>query len=94
MAYRTIILADDASDILKCEFGVLCGKCRTEDEYLAHVLEYVAALSKEPEDFLDYWGLLDDTDVRTFVAKLDIVRRHVDTTLQTPHEKRGKPAFP
>jgi len=94
MAYRTIILADETTDILKCELGVLCGKCRTEDEYLSMTLEYLAELDEEPEEYLDSWGLLDDTDVRTFVDKLDNLRQHVDITLQTPYEKRGKPAFP
>jgi hypothetical protein len=94
MAYQTIILADEATDVLKCELGILCGKCRTEDEYLAHVLEYVAALSNKPEEFLDYWGLLEDTDVRTFGEKLEKLRQHVEATLQMPYVKRGKPALP
>lgn len=93
MAYQTIILADEATDVLTCEFGILCGKCRTEDEYLAHVLEYVAALSKEPEDFLDYRGLLDVTDVQSFIEKLDTLRRHIETTLKTPYLERDRPAF-
>ncbi len=93
MAYQTLILADDASDILKCELGILCGKCQTEDEYLTRVLEYVSALSKEPETFLDYWGLHDKADVPAFVGKLDMLRRHVETSLQTPYGKRGKSAF-
>lgn len=93
MAYQTIILADEATDVLKCKLGILCGKCRTEDEYLAHVLEYVATLSKEPEDFLDYWGLLDVTDVQSFIEKLDTLRRHIETTLKTSYLERGRPAF-
>lgn len=93
MAYQTIILADEATDVLKCELGILSGKCLTEDEYLAQGLDYVAALSKEPEEFLDSWGLLDDTDVRTFVEKLDRLRQHVEVTLDTPYQNRGKPAF-
>ena len=67
MAYQTIILADAATDVLKCELGILSGKCQTEDEYLVRVQEYLAALSKEPEEFLDYWGLLDKTDVQSFI---------------------------
>jgi hypothetical protein len=93
MAYQTIILADEATDVLKCELGILSGKYQTEDEYLARVLEYVAALSKEPEEFLDYWGLLDETHLPAFVGKLDKLRRHVEATLHTPYPKRGKPAF-
>jgi hypothetical protein len=84
MAYQTLILADEATDILKCELGILCGKCQTEDEYLARVLGYLAVLSKEPEEFLDYWGLLDETDVPVFVDKLDKLRQYVEATLYTP----------
>ena len=94
MAYQTLILADEATDILKCKLGILCGKCPTEDEYLTRVLEYVAALAREPEEFLDYWGLLDVTDVPEFIEKLDRIRQHVDATLQMPYVKWDKPAFP
>jgi hypothetical protein len=34
MAYQTIILANEATDVLKCELGVLCGKFKSENEYL------------------------------------------------------------
>lgn len=52
MAYRTIIIADDAADTLKCELGVLCGRFKTEDEYLTGVLDYLAELAKAPEVYL------------------------------------------
>lgn len=55
MAYQSIILADDATDVLKCELGVLCGRFKSEDEYLKRVLEYLAKLAEEPEDYLDAW---------------------------------------
>jgi hypothetical protein len=93
MAYQTIILANDATDVLKCELGVLCGKFKSEDEYLIDVLEYLAELAEEPEDYLDAWGLHDVTDVSTFVEQLDKLRLHVQTTLKTPYPKRGAPGF-
>ena len=93
MAYQTIVLAYEATDILECELGILCGKCQTEDDYLTRVLEYVTALSMKPEEYLDYWGLLGDTEGATFVGKLDKLRRHVETTLTTPYPKRGVSAF-
>ena len=94
MAYRTIILADEATDILKCELGTLCGKFESEDEYLRGILEYLDELAEEPADYLDSWGLLDDTDVSVFNGKIDSLRRHAEITLETPYGKRGKPAFP
>lgn len=93
MAYRTIILADDATDILKCQLGVFCGKFKNEDDYLRGVLKYLAKLAEKPEEYLDFWGLLDETDVSVFVGKLNTLRRHVEITLETPYGKRGKPAF-
>ena len=93
MAYRTLILADDATDTLKCELGVLCGRFKTEDEYLTGVLGYLKELAAAPDKYLDSWGLLDDTNLSTFVGKLDTLRRHVETTLQTSYAERGKPAF-
>jgi hypothetical protein len=93
MAYQTIILANKATDILKCKLGVLCGKFSSEDEYLSGVLACLAELTEDPEEYLDSWGLLGKTDVPTFVAKLDALRRHVENTLKTPYMERGRPAF-
>lgn len=93
MAYQAVVRADEATDVLKCELGVLCGRFETEDEFLAGVLKYLAKLADAPEEYLDCWGLLDDTDPSAFAGKLDAVRRHVEATLRTPYAERGKPPF-
>ena len=93
MAYQTIVLANYVTDVLKCELGVLCGRFKTEDEYLRGALEYLDELLDEPEEYLDSWGLLDDMDIPAFIAKLDKVRRHVERTMDTSYAKRGSAAF-
>jgi len=91
--YKQNCFSDNAADTLKCELGILCGRFKTEDEYLTAVLEYLAELAEAPGEYLDYWGRLDDTDIPEFVDRLDRLRQHVETTIKTPYPERGKPAF-
>lgn len=86
-------LANDATDTLTCELGALCGRFKTEDECLTGVLEYLADLAEAPEEYLDFWGLLDDADVTAFAGKIDKLRQHVETTIRTPYPERGAPPF-
>ena len=90
MADRTIILANEATDVLKCELGVLCGRFETEDEFLAGVLEYLAKLAGAPEEYLDYWGLRDDAGVSAFAGKLDAVRRHPQAAVRIKGTERRR----
>jgi len=93
MAYDCIRLANDAIDVLKSELGAACGKYRTEDEYLKGILKDVRAIEKDPRGYLDYWNLLEETDIRVFKRKLKVLRDHIERTIATPLKERGEPEW-
>lgn len=88
MAYDCLIYANDATDVLKSELGAAAGKFRTEDEYLAAILDHVTAIEEDPENYLDWWNLLDQTDIGSFKKKIQRLRKHIHATMQTPIKER------
>jgi hypothetical protein len=91
MAYDCLIYAADATDILKSELGAACSEFKEEDDYLAGILNHVVEIEEDPEDYLDSWNLLGDTDIKSFKRKIHKLKRHIHKTIQTPFEHRGKP---
>jgi hypothetical protein len=89
MAYDCLIYADDANDVLKSELGAACREFNTEDEYLAAILDHVVEIEEGPEDYLDWWNLLDQTDIRAFKKNIQRLREHIQKTLKTPLKDRG-----
>lgn len=93
MAYDSLSLADEATHFLKPELGAMCRQCTSEDEYLHEMLNEVKEIECDPEDYLDHWNLLDETDCVVFQGKIKSLRIHIEKTLNTPIENRGKPEF-
>ncbi len=93
MAYDCIRLADDATDVLKSEIGAACSDYRSEDAYLQGIRAVVMEIEEDPEDYLDWWDLIEDTDITEFKKRLRILREHIEKTIKTPIEERGEPEF-
>ena len=93
MAYDCIRLADDATDVLKSELGAACSQYRGEDAYLAGILADVKEIEEDPEDYLDWWNLLEQTDIAEFRKKIRVLREHIEKTIETPTAERGEPEF-
>jgi hypothetical protein len=93
MAYDCIPLAHEAIDVLKSEAGAACEQYRTEDGYLKGILKDVRAIEKDPRGYLDYWNLLEETDIRVFKRKLKVLREHIERTIATPLKERGEPEW-
>ncbi|NQU42767.1 hypothetical protein HQ520_05745 [bacterium] len=91
MAYSCIGIAGRAADVLRSEIGAACSQYRIEDDYLRGILEDLEEIAADPEDYLDWWNLLEETDVGTFMRDLDALRGHIKRTLAIPIEKRGTP---
>jgi len=90
MAYDCIIIANDASDVLKTDIGAACSRFEDENEYLEGILEFVKEIEKNPEDYLDSWGLLEELDISIFTAEVIILKEHIEKTIETPFKKRGE----
>lgn len=93
MAYDCIQYAYEAADVLSTEIGAACIKFKTEDEYLLGIIEHVKDIEKDPEDYLDFWNLLDNTDIGEFKRKIKALRVHIEKTIDTPFKRRGKPMW-
>ena len=93
MAYDCIRLANDATDVLKSELGAECSHYRSEDAYLQGILANVKEIEEDPEDYLDWWNLLEQTDIQVFLQRIQVLREHIDKTIKTPIAERGKPAY-
>ncbi|MDP8237616.1 MAG: hypothetical protein P9X24_00875 [Candidatus Hatepunaea meridiana] len=93
MAYNCLRYANDASDILKSELGAACSDYKTEDEYLDGILKDIKEIEMYPEEYLDWWNLLEQMDVKMFVKKIRIMREHIEKTITTPRDERGKPEW-
>ena len=64
-----------------------------DDEFLRGPLKFLDAILADPEEYLESWDLLGDTNAQSFVKGIRVVRNHVSATLNTPAEERGKPPF-
>ena len=93
MAYDCIRLADDATDVLRSEIGAACSQYPDEEAYLAGILADVKEIEEDPEDYLDWWNLLEETDIDKFLVKIRILREHIEKTIKTPIAERGEPEF-
>ena len=93
MAYDCIRLADDATDVLKSEIGAACSQYRSEDEYLQGILADVKEIEEDPEEYLDWWNLLEQTDIPEFISKIRVLRQHIEKVIKTPIAERGEPEF-
>lgn len=93
MAYDCIRLADDATDVLKSELGAACSRYRGEDAYLVGILADVKEIEEDPEAYLDWWNLLEQTDSTEFRSKIRVLREHIEKTIKPPIAGRGEPEF-
>jgi len=93
MAYETLSRAFEFCDVLRAEVGASVAEYRTEDDFLRGTRRYLNEILADPKEYLDSWNLLDDTDVKAFVAGVKSLRAHVTGTLKTPRDQRGKPPF-
>jgi len=93
MAYRTIVLAEEFCDYLKCDIGDRARGSSTEDEYLRDILVFLNDILLEPEEYLESWSLEEEVEAAWFQQRVVVVIIHVNRTLATPIEKRGPTAF-
>ena len=93
MAYDCIRLANAATDVLKTELGAMCSRYLSEDDYLGGILEHVSEIEDDPRDYLDWWNLHEQTNLRTFKQKLKELREHIEKTRATPLKERGEPPW-
>jgi hypothetical protein len=93
MAYETIIRAEDVLDVLRSEIGASASDKKNEDDFLRGVRAHLRGILRSAREYLDSWNYLDTVDIRAFRKGVKEILTHVETTLATPYEQRGEPAF-
>ena len=90
MAYESIIIANEITDFLKCDLGVRSKDYKDENDYLNGILKFIRKVKNAPENYLDYWDLLEELDLDSFEKELEYLEKHIIKTLKTPIEQKGK----
>jgi hypothetical protein len=93
MAYDTLWLAHEVLDVLCLEIGATAKDYLTEDEFLRGTLSNLQDISTDPEDYLDSWNCLDSLNSKRFAKGIEALIAHIEKTLDTPQDQRGKAAF-
>jgi hypothetical protein len=93
MAYRTIILAGEFCDSIRCEIGAMSTKFSNEDAYLRGILRFLRDIVADPEEYLEEWGLDGEVEPAWYRNKVRVVIDHVTKTLATSEDQRGPRPF-
>ena len=93
MAYEILDLAYGEEDALRSEIGASARGFKNEDAFLKGTLDYIEEIIEDPDDYLDFWNLLDVIDVNEFNQRLQNVKENILKTQSTPLEDRGNPPF-
>ncbi len=88
MAYKCIIYANEAVDILKSELGAECSKHANEDDYLRSIKSYVSSIKDDPDEYLDSWNLIEEIEITHFVKSIEKLSNHIKCTLELPVRER------
>jgi hypothetical protein len=90
MAYHVIRLAASTHDALKAEIGASATYYQNEEDFLNGAKDYIKEISENPENYLDSWDIIDQVENDSFRKGLRELIDHLEQTLQTPLEERGK----
>ena len=90
MAYGIIIQAAQVSDTLKADLGFRAARYKTEDDWLRGVRNFLDAIARKPEEYVDDWDLEHEEGVTSSVLKntaMELSRR-AEETLAIPLPQR------
>lgn len=88
-AYEILIIAESINHTITVHIGAMCGRYRTEDEFLKGVIRLIREIMDDPENFIDEWDLNDEIDAPELVSGLLGLRKYVDEVMKTPIQDRG-----
>lgn len=92
-AYELIKIAQEVCDFIKSEIAASSNEYLNENDFLEGTLGYVKEIADDPAEYLDYWNLLDETDVGEFLLKIEGLMKKIESVLALPIEKRGPISF-
>ena len=92
-AYETIQLAHEVLDVLRVEIGATAINYTKEEDFLRGTLKRLKSILNNPNNYLESWYYLDTVDSKRFAAGIRDLIDHVEKTLNTPQNQRGKTAL-
>ncbi len=69
-AFESLLIAEEIDHMVTVSLGVMCTRLSSEDDFLREAFGYVKALSENPRNFLENWGLSDCLDSEVFSLKM------------------------
>lgn len=81
--------ANDFSEEICTELGASAKLYDKEEQFLQGALEFIDEILDDPEDYLDFWNLLETTDLKEFQTKVQSLREQIVTVSEIPIESRG-----
>ena len=88
-AFESLLIAEEIDHMVTVSLGVMCTRLSSEDDFLREAFGYVKALSENPRDFLENWGLADYLDSWVFSHKMKKLSDYIREVMAIPIENRG-----
>jgi hypothetical protein len=79
-------------DVLRVEIGASAMQYSSEDDLFRGTLKKLKGILNDPDSYLDSWNYLDTVDPKQFAEGVRGLIDHVEKTLNTPQQQRGKNA--
>lgn len=84
-SYQIIVLANEISDFMKTDFGVLATKCKNEKEYLDKAFTFAQNILYDQADYLESWMIEDRLDEK----KLIKLTKYIKQVQKIPEDQRS-----
>ena len=91
MAYVSLKISEKINHILTLELGGGSRFYKTEDTYLKGMLGYIRMIRKQPDEYIDSWGLENEINAKQLTEGIKKLEKHILKTLSTPLNMRGVP---
>ena len=88
-AFENLLIAEEIDHMVTVSLGVMCTRLSSEDDFLQEAFGYVKALSENPRDFMENWGLADYLDSWVFSHKMKKLSDYIREVMAIPIENRG-----
>ena len=88
-AFESLLIAEEIDHMVTVSLGVMCTRLSSEDDFLREAFGYVKALSGNPRNFLENWGLADYLNSQVFSFKMKNLSNYIQEVIAIPIEDRG-----
>ncbi|MCG2711969.1 MAG: hypothetical protein L6416_06565 [Candidatus Omnitrophica bacterium] len=88
-AYKILNISEAVNHIITFEIGCLCGRCKSEDDFLYAVLHFLNDIKEDTDGYIDGWQLHEEIGSTALKSGVSILEEYTRGVLNVPIEKRG-----